>query len=234
MKKKIVAWICIGSISIGSVFLRPKEVRADIWGGDVVVLAQILVQAIQQVHNLVQIVGRARETVNLLEEMNRGVKEVLKLSETAHIPLPNQVYENAKKIDQATEEARRVYGVLSEKSPQYTKTHYRSGVEGLYLSQDAFDYSTFLDEQGKKVKSASIIASQATATRLTAQTLGVLLHAISHSNRLQAKELEINSTKRIEDASKEDANYESFIKTHEAVETEFKSGFSPLNSFKKE
>ena len=67
-----------------------------------------------------------------------------------------------------------MYGEINEHSPKATQNNYRTGVEGLFLSQDAFDYANFLDEKGNKVKSAALVASQASATRLTAETLGVL------------------------------------------------------------
>jgi hypothetical protein len=207
-----------------------RTVDADLFGGDVAVLTQILVQAIDQVYKLQSILGKAKETVQLLEEMNRGVKEVLKLAETAHIPLPPGVYDQAKKIDQAVIKAQQIYGVITDKSPPYMKTHYQSGVEGLHLSQDTFDYSTFLDEQGESVKKAAVLASQASATRLTAETLGVVLHSISHSNRIQAKSLEITSSNRLEESAKDSARYDSFINTHTKIEEDVrKPSFSSLN-----
>jgi hypothetical protein len=231
MTRRLVRWISIAAIIIASSLLAiQRPARADLFGGDVAVLVQILAQAIQQVQQLQQVIGRARETVSILEEMNRGVKEVLRLAETAHIPLPQGVYDQAKQIDQATAEARRLYGIVGDTAPQYTKTQYRSGVESLFLSQDAFEYSRYLDEQGTKIKSSSLVASQATATRLTAQSLGVLRHAISHTNRLEAKQLELSSTQRIEDAAKENAQFSSFVETHDSIEKDMRGhGFSSLN-----
>lgn len=223
MKKIIVI-----SLILFTAFM-PRS-NADFWGADIPILANILTQSIAQVKTMIQVLGTARDTVGILQEMNRGVKEVLRLAETAHIPLPPQVYESAKKIDQAVETARRLYGVIGSKAPAYTQSNYKSGVEGLFLSADAIDYSTFLDDQGSKVKAASVVASQATATRLTAETLGVILHAVSHGNRIEAKQLEISSTKRIEDTSKDNANYQSFIETQTSIENEMKkSSFSSLN-----
>ncbi len=204
--------------------------RADIFGGDVIILGQILARTIDQVFKLQQIIGKAQQTVSILEDMNRGVKEVLRLSETAHIPLPPGVYAKAKTIDQALWEAHRVYGGLEERAPTPTKTHYRSGTEGLSLSQDAFDYSTFLDDQGERVKRAAVLANQASATRLTAETMGVLLHSMSHSNRLQAKSLEITSSERIDKSAKDGARFESFMNTQQHIEDTLKGqSMSSLN-----
>ena len=204
--------------------LTPKRANADIFGADVAVLSQILIQAIDEVYKLQQLVGKTEQTVNILEDMNRGVKEVLRLSQTAHVPLPPGVYAQAKTIAQAALEARQVYGGLGDKSPTYAKTHYQSGTEGLSLSQDAFDYSTFLDDQGEKIKSSAVLANQASATRLTAETLGVVLHAVNHSSRIQAKNLEMTSSSRLEDSAKENAKFQSFVNTQDHIEDTLKDG----------
>ncbi|MCM0606268.1 MAG: hypothetical protein KA715_09270 [Xanthomonadaceae bacterium] len=231
MKKKIAAWISICCIFMSGFLIKPQEVRADFFGMDIPILINILTQTISQVQAISQMLGKAKETVSILEEMNRGVKEVLNLAETAHISLPPQVYEGAKQIDRAVWEARRVYGEVSERSPKVTQNNYRTGVEGLFLSQDAFDYSNFLDEKGNKVKTAALVASQVSATRLTAETMGVLLHAVSHGNRLEAKQLEISSTKKIQDSTKENAEFESFVETHSLIDRDMKrNGMSSLNS----
>ncbi len=232
MKKRLQAiLVCLTlffSVALGP--LSPRMARADLFGGDVVVLTQILVQAIEQVFRLRAILGKAAETVSLLEEMNRGVKEVLRLAETAHVPLPPGVYEKAKKIDQAIWEAKRIYGLLPEKAPTHARTNHQSAIEALHLSQDAFDYSTFLDQQGERIKAAAVVSSQATATRLTAETLGVILHSLSHSNRLQAKDLELSSANRLEETAKESARFDSYVNTHQRIEDEMrKSSFSSLN-----
>lgn len=233
MKRKALTWISIAFILFCALFLRPcRLAQADLFGGDVAVLSQILVQTIQQLSTMRSILGQARDTASMLEELNRGVKEALRLADTAHVPLPQQVYDQAKSLDQALETAHQVYGVLPESAPHYDQMQYRSGAEGLFLSEDAFDYSTFLDKQGEKIKSSAVVASQPAATRLTAESLGVLLHAVSHSNRLEAKNLEIISTTRIENSAKDAARFNSFIESHQTLEGDLRgASVSPLNSF---
>lgn len=232
MKKLKLIWISITAVVFAEVAISPMKIAHASWGAEIPFLIKILAESIQQVKALQAIIGTTRETVSILEEMNRGVKEVLRLAHTAHIPLPKQVYDTAKTIDDATKDARNLYGKLPDHAPVHMKAHYQSGVEGLFLSQDAFEYSKFLDDKGEHIKSSAITASQSSATRLTAESLGVLLHAVSHSNRIQAKSLEVLATKRIEDAAKESADLESFIHTHNAIERDLKSSrFAPLNSF---
>jgi hypothetical protein len=232
MTRRSIIWLSIGSIVIcGSLLVRIDNAEA-MFGEDIPFLIQIVTQSIQEVSSLTQIIGKSRETVSLLEDMNRGVKDVLHLAETAHVPLPPQVYEQAKQIDQATQTAESIYGPLSEHSPRFTQTQYRSGVEGLFLSQDAFDYSNFMDGQGRKIKDSAVVADQSSATRLTAESMGVLLQTVDQTNRLQAKSLEMSSTGRIEESSKENARFESFVDTQTRIEQDMENTeFASLPAF---
>lgn len=231
MKKRFLSWICIGFLASTMVLTIPTRHAQAMFGEDIPFLIQLVTQAIQQIQALQNIIGQARKTASLLEEMNRGIKDVLRIAETAHIPLPKQIYDQAKTIDEALRKAHEVYGELPGRAPTHTRHDYRSGVEGLYLSEDAFEYSTFLDKEGNKVKSSALAASPSAAARLTAETLGVLLHAVSQTNRLQAKSLELQSTAKVEEAARDNVRHESFYETHDAIEKRLKdSGFSGLNS----
>jgi hypothetical protein len=227
MKNRII-WISITTIIFGSVALLPmREVNADFFGGDLPLLAELIVKAVQQIAELNQIISTGRQTVGVLEDMNRGVKEVLRLADTAHIKLPPQVYEQANSIAQASALARNVYGDPPNHSPISTQNHFQSGTEALFLSQDAVDYSNFLDQTAENVKSSAVVANQASATRLSAETLGVVVEAVSHSNRLQAKSLEISATDRLESSQKDAAHYDSFIETSNSLETGFRTYSAP-------
>lgn len=232
MRRKAVTWISIAGIAFfGTLLIRTNEAKA-LFGEDIPFLIQIITQSIQEVSSLMQIIGTTRETVSILEEMNRGVKDVLHLADTAHVTLPPQVYAQAKQIDQATDQAESIYGTLPNTSPRYAQTQYRSGVEGLFISQDAFDYSNFLDDQGRKIKDSAIVASPSAASRLTAESMGVLLQDVNQTNRIQAKSLEMSSMARIEDSAKEDARLQSFSDTHATIEQDMNgTSFSSLPAF---
>ncbi|MGK5083419.1 hypothetical protein WDW37_08930 [Bdellovibrionota bacterium FG-1] len=230
--RKYFEWFSIGAITFLIVSLSVPKRAYCLFGEEIPFLIQIITQAIQQVQELQSIIGTGRETLGVLEEMNRGVRDVLRLADTAHLTLPSQVYSDAAQIDSATRKAGLLYGGLSDHSPLYARTHYQSGVEGLFLSEDAFQYSTQLDRQGNQIKNAAVVSNQATATRLTAETLGVILHAVNHQSRLEAKQLEIQSTRHIEEAAKEDSRLESFEQTHDAIQKDMSDAqFSSLNSY---
>ncbi len=225
-------WVSIAAVISAELLLAPVKLVHASFGAEIPFLIKIIAEAIQQVKSLQMIIGTTRETVGILNDMNRGVREVLRLAETAHVPIPRQIYESARTLEEATREAQRIYGPLSQGGPAQTQRHFQAGTEGLYLSHDAFEYSTFLDVNGERIKSSAITASQGSATRLTAESMGVLIHAVSHANRIQAKSLEIQATNRLESSSRENARFESFIHTQSTIEENFRqSQFSNLNSF---
>ena len=57
--------------------LPAKPAKADLFGGDVVVLMQILVQAIEQVVRLQAIIQNGNDTLNLLKDINSGARSGL-------------------------------------------------------------------------------------------------------------------------------------------------------------
>jgi hypothetical protein len=62
--------------------------------------------------------------------------------------------------------------------------------------------------------------------------LGVVLEGISHTNRLQAKSLEISATNRLESSQHDSARFESFVDTHVSIEEDLRACDAPdLNSF---
>ena len=224
-------WICIGTLVAAELLVAPPKSAHASFGAEIPILINILTQAITQVRNLQMIIGTTRDTVSILQEMNRGVREVLRLAQTAHVPLPPQVYDMANTIEAATREAENVYGGLGGATPAHTRNTFQSGTEGLYLSQDAFRYSSSLDHTGERIKDSAIVASQAAATRLTAESVGVLIHAVSHGNRISAKGLELLSTERIESAAKENARFESFVSSQDQIEDHLRRAPIPaLNS----
>ena len=90
-KKRIAKWISIGGIVFFSGLIVQTRNAYCMFGEDIPFLIQIITQAIAQVRELQSIIGSAQETVSVLEEMNRGVKDVLRLADTAHVPLPPEV-----------------------------------------------------------------------------------------------------------------------------------------------
>ena len=57
----------------------PRTARADLFGGDVVVLTKILIQAIQQLHQLRMIFQNGKDTLSMMREINQGIRNGLEI-----------------------------------------------------------------------------------------------------------------------------------------------------------
>jgi len=59
--------------------LVPVPARADFWGGDVILLAQILTNSVQQLTQLKNILDTGQDSFNLVQDINRGLRDGLSM-----------------------------------------------------------------------------------------------------------------------------------------------------------
>lgn len=85
--------------ALGICFCKIPVARADIWGADVAVLAQILQQTILQLAELKAILQSGNDTLGLLQEVNRGINDSLHMAETLGIRVDPGLYRELHKVD---------------------------------------------------------------------------------------------------------------------------------------
>ena len=64
------------------VLATPFAAKGDPFGGDVVVLTQLLTNALQQLLQLQQILDTTRNNLDLLQDLNNGLNDVLMVVNT--------------------------------------------------------------------------------------------------------------------------------------------------------
>src|SRR5271157_3045978 len=69
-----------------------KPARADLFGGDVAVLTQILAQAIMQLQQLRNIMGTATSELDLIRQINQGINDSLNLLRTVDPNIDPGIY----------------------------------------------------------------------------------------------------------------------------------------------
>lgn len=188
MKQRIVAALVVISILI------PRPVSADMFGGDVAVLVQILANAVKQLTELKQIVDAGNGQLNLLREINRGINDSLFLYQTLFPNADPGVYQDWAKIQQAVKGVEDIYGiVVASKDQKLLQNNDRSVAEAISLNNSIYDYSKSIDEIGENIKNFTHQVSPGGAQKLTAQTLGVLLQVVNQSLRTQATGLKLQA-----------------------------------------
>lgn len=169
--------------------------RADLFGGDVAMLTQILANAIQQLASLNDILKTGDDSLNLLRDIHRGINDSLELMRTIDPNWNPGIYKEWQSVETALGDIERIYGSIpvgTTEAKVQTDSD-RSVAEAITLNNSIYEYSKQIDRLGEEIKSASHRVSPAGAEKLTAEALGVMLHVLNSSLRAQATSLKLQA-----------------------------------------
>lgn len=190
MKKAIIAFL----VALGITTYPASLARADLFGGDVVVLSQILIQAIQQLNQLRMILKAGSDNLDLVRDINRGINDSLNLIRTISPNTDPGVLRELQKVSDAVRVLADIYGdVVQTKDARAQRTADQTVAEAVTLNNSIYDYTNQIDQIGEQIKSYSHSVSPGGAQKLTAQSLGVMLHVMNQSLRAQATSLKLQA-----------------------------------------
>ena len=186
--KKIIS-LCLS----GMLWFSPIA-HADMFGGDVAVLMQILANAIQQLAQLQSILNNGKDSLDLVREINRGINDSLNLARTINPNIDPGIYKDWQTAGEALQKVQEIYGIATASPDQrvYQDTD-QSIAEAVGMNNSIYDYTKQIDEIGEAVKQASHSVSPGGAQKLTAEALGVMLHVMNESLRAQATGLKLQA-----------------------------------------
>ena len=152
-------------------FVTPLTSRADFFGGDVVVLTQILANALQQLIQLKQILSEGQDSLNLMRDINRGINDSLNLIRTVYPNADPGLYRDWDKVQNAMSGIERIYGAVtpSTEAPIQRDTDQSVG-EAIALNNSIYKYTHDIDEIGETIKQYSHTVSPGGAQKLTAES----------------------------------------------------------------
>jgi hypothetical protein len=104
--KKILALILV----VPLLFTTPA--RADMFGGDVAVLMQILANALQQLAQLRSILDTGKDNLELIRDINRGINDSLALIRTISPNTDPGLYKDWDKVQDSLQKLESVYGIV--------------------------------------------------------------------------------------------------------------------------
>jgi hypothetical protein len=186
--KKILVFV---TLIVG---LASVPARADFWGGDVVVLSQILIQTIEELMQLKAILSNGQDSLNLLQSINAGINDSLSLVRTISPNTNPGIYGNLSNVSQALQAMQGIYGIVSPSSDARVQQDADQSVaEAVSLDSKIYEYTAQIDQIGEQVKNFSHAASPGGAQKLTAQTLGVMLNVMNENLRAQATGLKMQA-----------------------------------------
>jgi len=210
-------------LALTLVFSGPQA-RADLFGGDVAVLMQILVQAIQQLAQLKAILNNGQDALGLMQEINRGINDSLGLLRTIGVNPDPGIYGGLLKAQDALSKIQSIYGsVVPSLDAGVQQDTDQNVAEAISLNNSIYGYTNEIDQIGEQVKQYSHSVSPGGAQKLTAQTLGVVLHVLNQQLRAQATGLKIQAQNLALENKKEKDSTRHYMEVSQSLKTALKT-----------
>jgi hypothetical protein len=201
--KKAIATAAAASLAI----IFPLECRAFTDGP---ILLQILSQNIKQLMELEKVVSTGNDSLELAREVNRGINDSLKMIRTIGPGADPGLYGELASQAEVSSRLTQLFGAAASSPDQKAQTSVDQSVsEAIAMNNAIFAYAKQIDEIGEEIKTYSHATSPGGAQKLTAQSLGVMIHVLSQSLRAQGEALKLQaqglaaSNKREKDYSAE-------------------------------
>lgn len=183
-----------GMVAILLMSSMPISSRADLFGTDTAVLTQILSQNVKQLIELQQILGVGQDALHLQERIHRGLSESLNLIRTIGKSSDPGLFGELKKLEDIIRRFGEIYGVAIDSPDQTVQSNVDKTVaEAISMNNGLYEYAREMDRVGEEIKSYSRDMSPTGAQKLTAQSLGVMLHVLNQSLRAQGTLLKLQA-----------------------------------------
>lgn len=172
--------------------LSPATARADLFGGDVVVLTQILVQSIQTVIQLKSILSTGEDTLDLMRDINAGVRSGLDVIRIINPKFNPGVYGDLNNADAVLRAIQDVYGEVPSGMDQDLMTSQDQSVaEVISMNRNLYDYADSVDRERERILYHAQVVSPQGAGKLQSQSLGVLIGVATQILRTQSQMLKL-------------------------------------------
>jgi hypothetical protein len=187
-------WL-IGLLALGLSILVPfREVNADIFGADVAVLTQILANALSQLAELRAILQNGGDTLGLLQSINQGINDSLMMAQTLGIHIDPGLYGQVASVGEGTALITQLFGQVTNSplAPVQRNTD-QAVAEVITFNHDLYTYTDQLDQVGETIKMDSHLVSPGGAGKLTAESIGVLIHVMNEQLRATGQGLKLQA-----------------------------------------
>lgn len=176
------------------VMAMPLPARADFWGGDLPLLAQILSESIMEVQNLQMILGSSKDSLNFLHDINNGLRDAMQLMRTMNQTLKPGNLSNFNNVNDLIHELEQIYGrIPSTSEAKLQGTHDLTVAESIDLHNNAFRYADQVDPEAERIKDYASQASPQGAARASLQAQGMQIHVLNQILRTNAALLKVQS-----------------------------------------
>ncbi len=204
-------------------FALPQSARADIFGGDDVILAQILVQAIQTVMQLKSILETGSDTLNLLRDVNSGVRSGLNLIQIINPHFSPGVFGNLRDADSVLRAVEDIYGRPPDGADQdLIRSQDQSVAETISMNRNLYDFADQIDRERDRILFHADVVSPQGAGKLQSQALAVLIGVSTQILRTQSQLLKLMAENMAMTNRKEKLESQQMRENYEGLSNAFK------------
>lgn len=217
MKKQFVVVFLSVLLMMG-----PRSAKADLFGGDVVVLTQILAQAIQTVLTLKSMLENGKDTLDLMRDINAGVRSGLDMIRIINPNFSPGVYGDLKDADAVLRAIQSVYGAIPDGMDEdLMRSQDQSVAEVISMNRNLYDYADQVDRERDKILFHAQVVSPQGAGKLQNQALGVLIGVTTQLLRSQSQMLKIMAQNMAYDNRKEKLATQNFQENYQGLSRGF-------------
>ena len=210
-------------IAFLAIFMCSITLRASMFGEENAPLYAILANAIQQLASLNSMLKTGGDTLGLIREINQGINDSLNMLRTIDPNSNPGIYSDWANAQSAFAEVERIYGSVPSSTSETTvqRDVDQSVAEAVTLNNAIYDYSREIDRVGEEIKAASHTASPGGAQKLTAESLGVMLHVMNSSLRAQATALKLQAQSMEVQNRRDKAQTQHTVNTTNSIQNAF-------------
>lgn len=170
-----------------------RPARADLFGGDVAVLLQILTENIKQYYQLQQMISQARSTEDYLRLVNAGLDNSMGL--LLSLPVKDEgILADLENFKQALTTVENLYGGVPKSKEQLLHLlNDQTVAESIRMANSFKKFSTEQEENSVRIAIQSRQASPKGAARMQAETSAQILRSLSQLIRLNTQMLKLQS-----------------------------------------
>lgn len=213
---------CMITFSLILMLLGEGTASASFFGGEIPFLIQIVSNTSSQLIQLAKILGTGKDTMNLIRDINSGIAEAMNVSRTMNSTMQSGVMGDYRNPEQALRAIQDIYGTIPKTSEaRLQNLNDQSVAEAVTLHNQAFQYADNVDPQAEQIKDYARNVSPAGAGKLTAQSLGVLIHVCNQILRTNAAMLKVLSEGLALQNRKEKLNSQQFQMQYDGLASAF-------------
>lgn len=154
----------------------PQPAKADLFGGDVAVLVQILAQTIKQLYELQRIVSTGQDSLSLWRDINRGIRDGLRIIQIINPKFNPGLYGGLETSEQVQRAIEDLYGAIPQTSEfRLQEAQDRSVAESIAMNGTLFQFADSVDEEAKRIIEHARSVNPQGSAKLTNQSLAVLI-----------------------------------------------------------